>query len=116
MRALTRNPAPGRLPPEVDVRAGDAVSGDGLAEALDGCRTAYYLIHSMEGRGGGFAARDREAAVNFGEAARAPGVERVIYLGGLGERRVLGAPALAPRGRRAARASACRSSSTCAPR
>src|SRR4051794_23084443 len=28
--------------------------------------------------------RDREAAVNFGEAARDAGVERVIYLGGLG--------------------------------
>ena len=38
------------------------------------------------GRGSGddFARRDREAAVNFGEAARDAGVERVIYLGGLG--------------------------------
>ena len=85
VRALTRNPAPGQLPPEVDVRAGDAVAGTGLADALAGCRTAYYLIHSMEGRGGGFAARDREGAVNFGEAARDAGVERVVYLGGLGE-------------------------------
>ena len=33
---------------------------------------------------GDFAAQDREAAVNFGEAAAAAGVERVIYLGGLG--------------------------------
>ena len=31
-----------------------------------------------------FARRDREAAVNFGEAAREAGVERVVYLGGLG--------------------------------
>ena len=31
-----------------------------------------------------FAKRDRAAAVNFGEAARAAGVERVVYLGGLG--------------------------------
>ena len=83
VRALTRDPAPGRLPPAVDARRGDAVSGDGLAAALDGCRTAYYLIHSM-GAGGDFARRDREAAVNFGEAARDAGVERVIYLGGLG--------------------------------
>ena len=38
------------------------------------------------GRGSGddFARRDREAAVNFGEAAREAGVERVVYLGGLG--------------------------------
>jgi uncharacterized protein YbjT (DUF2867 family) len=87
VRALARRPEPGRFPPAVDVRQGDAVSGDGLREALDGCRTAYYLIHSM-GRGSGpadaFARRDREAAVNFGEAARDAGVERVIYLGGLG--------------------------------
>ena len=87
VRALARRPEPGRFPPAVDVRQGDAVSGAGLREALDGCRTAYYLIHSM-GRGSGpadaFARRDREAAVNFGEAARDAGVERVIYLGGLG--------------------------------
>jgi uncharacterized protein YbjT (DUF2867 family) len=89
VRALIRTP--GRLPPEVDERQGDAVAGTGLAEALYGCRTAYYLIHSM-GRGSGpaddFARRDREAAVNFGEAARDAGVERVIYLGGLGDETV----------------------------
>jgi uncharacterized protein YbjT (DUF2867 family) len=86
VRALARDPARAALPAGVDARGGDAVSGRGLAEALDGCRTAYYLIHSM-GRGGGadFAARDREAAVNFGEAARAAGVTRVVYLGGLGD-------------------------------
>ena len=69
------------------MRGGDAVSAQGLPEALEGCRTAYYLIHSM-GRGSGnvedFAQRDREAAVNFGEAASAAGVQRVVYLGGLG--------------------------------
>jgi uncharacterized protein YbjT (DUF2867 family) len=88
VRALVRAPAPGKLPAGVDVRKGDAVAGTGLAEALDGCRTAYYLIHSMgrgSGRAGEFARRDRTAAVNFGEAARAAGVERVVYLGGLGD-------------------------------
>ena len=88
VRALVRDATPGRLPPEVDAREGDAVAGTGLAEALAGCRTAFYLIHSM-GRGSGraaeFAQRDREAAVNFGEAARDAGVERVVYLGGLGD-------------------------------
>jgi uncharacterized protein YbjT (DUF2867 family) len=85
VRALARDPSRAAQPAEVDVRGGDAVSGRGLREALDGCRTAYYLIHSM-GRGSDaeFARRDREAAVNFGEAAREAGVERVIYLGGLG--------------------------------
>ncbi len=84
VRALTRS---GALPPGVEARRGDAVAGTGLAEALAGCATAYYLIHSM-GRGSGpaaaFAARDRAAAHNFGAAARLTGVERVVYLGGLG--------------------------------
>jgi uncharacterized protein YbjT (DUF2867 family) len=83
VRALARDPRSKHFPPGVDARQGDAVSGAGLPEALAGCRTAYYLIHSMEGAGGDFASRDRQAAVNFGEAARAAGVERVIYLGGL---------------------------------
>src|SRR4051794_3053499 len=62
---------------------GDVFTGEGLAEALDGVSAAYYLVHSM-GAGGDFAAKDRQAAVNFGEAAARAGVERVIYLGGLG--------------------------------
>jgi uncharacterized protein YbjT (DUF2867 family) len=82
VRALARDPA--KLPAGVEVARGDVVRGDGLADALAGCRVAIYLIHSMEGRAGDFAARDRAAAVNFGEAARDAGVERVIYLGGLG--------------------------------
>ena len=87
VRALTRRPGATGMPPAVEERRGDAVSGEGLPAALEGCRTAYYLIHSM-GRGSGpdaeFAARDRAAAHNFGAAAREAGVERVVYLGGLG--------------------------------
>jgi uncharacterized protein YbjT (DUF2867 family) len=87
IRALARDPARTRLPADVHVRQGDALTGAGLREALEGCRTAYYLIHSM-GRGarspGDFAARDREAASTFGDAVRETGVQRVVYLGGLG--------------------------------
>jgi uncharacterized protein YbjT (DUF2867 family) len=64
-----------------DARTGDVLSGTGLHEALDGVDTAYYLVHSM-GSGGDFAAKDRQAAVNFAEAAA--NVKRVVYLGGLG--------------------------------
>jgi uncharacterized protein YbjT (DUF2867 family) len=88
VRALVRDAATVRLPAEVELRTGDAVAGTGLADALAGCSTAYYLIHSMgsgSGRAEEFAQRDRAAAVNFREAARAAGVERVIYLGGLGD-------------------------------
>jgi uncharacterized protein YbjT (DUF2867 family) len=82
VRAMTRNPDGHDFPDGADVRQGDAASGDGLADALDGVRTAYYLIHSMGGEGD-FVARDREAATNFATAAKDAGVARVIYLGGL---------------------------------
>ena len=83
VRALVRNPDTADLPPDVELRKGDAVKGEGLQAALEGIKTAYYLIHSMSGNGD-FVAHDRAAAVNFGEAASAAGVERVVYLGGLG--------------------------------
>ncbi|MBV9166711.1 MAG: NAD(P)H-binding protein [Solirubrobacterales bacterium] len=63
---------------------GDAVSGEGLAEALDGIDVAYFLIHSMESSlEGSFPARDRRAAENFARAAQTAGTGRIIYLGGL---------------------------------
>jgi uncharacterized protein YbjT (DUF2867 family) len=66
-----------------DARQGDVLSGHGLPAALEGVDTAYYLVHSM-GSGGDFAAKDRHAAMNFAEACAQAGVQRVVYLGGLG--------------------------------
>jgi uncharacterized protein YbjT (DUF2867 family) len=66
-----------------DLVLGDAVTGAGLKRALDGVDAAYYLIHSMEGADGGFADAERRAAERFAAAARAAGVRRVVYLGGL---------------------------------
>lgn len=68
----------------VEVRRGDALDPDSLREALQGQEVAYYLIHSMAEGARGFEERDRLAAQNFGTAARAAGVQRIIYLGGLG--------------------------------
>jgi uncharacterized protein YbjT (DUF2867 family) len=66
------------------VRAGDAVSGEGLEAALEGIDVAYFLIHSMErSHTGTFSVRERAAADNFARAAAAAGVQRVVYLGGL---------------------------------
>lgn len=68
----------------VPVVRGDAVSGDGLAAALEGVDVAYYLIHSMEPSDDGpFEVRELVAAGNFARAAQEAGVERVVYLGGL---------------------------------
>ena len=81
MRALVRRPD---LLPGVAAVRGDLLTGAGLEEALDGCSTAYYLVHSMEpATNGDFAGRDRRMAETFGEAAARAGVERIVYLGGI---------------------------------
>jgi uncharacterized protein YbjT (DUF2867 family) len=87
VRALARRPE--RVEPLEGVEAVrcDLLAGDGLEALLEGCETAYYLVHSMEaaaaGANGDFAARDRRAARAFGRAAAAAGVERIVYLGGI---------------------------------
>ncbi|MEX2194114.1 MAG: NAD(P)H-binding protein [Thermoleophilaceae bacterium] len=84
VRGLARDPSRLAARDGLEPARGDLLSGEGLAEALEGCATAYYLVHSMQaGLNGDFAGRDRAAARNFGEAARAAGVERIVYLGGL---------------------------------
>jgi uncharacterized protein YbjT (DUF2867 family) len=50
---------------------------------MAGVQTAYYFVHSM-GSAGQFEEEDRQAAQNFADAARQQGVERIAYLGGLG--------------------------------
>jgi uncharacterized protein YbjT (DUF2867 family) len=66
-----------------DCVAGDVMEPATLPQALEGVTVAYYLIHSM-GDGADFARRDREAAANFSAACAAAGVQRIVYLGGLG--------------------------------
>lgn len=83
VRALAREPRRVQERPGVEPVQGDLVSGEGLAEALEGCSTAYYLVHSMEAGLDGFETRDRRAARNFARAARAAGVERAVDLGGV---------------------------------
>jgi len=68
----------------VEVVAADVLQPDRLAAAMRGVKVAYYLIHSL-GAGSGFEQRDIRAAENFANAARAAGVARIIYLGGLAE-------------------------------
>jgi uncharacterized protein YbjT (DUF2867 family) len=69
--------------PGVEMVNGDAVSGDGLEQALDGIELAYYLIHSMEpSPDGAFQLREHAAAENFSNATRSAGTPRLVYLGG----------------------------------
>ena len=67
---------------KVEVVVGDALRYDSLRPALEDIDVAYYLIHSLAS-GSDFAARDRDAAQNFGRAAAEQGVSRIIYLGGI---------------------------------
>ena len=82
VRGFARSPE--RVTLDVPVVAGDAVSGAGLEEALQDVDVAYFLIHGMEpANGGPLASRERVAAERFGAAARAAGVSRIVYLGGI---------------------------------
>ncbi|MGE5226375.1 MAG: NAD(P)H-binding protein [Planctomycetaceae bacterium] len=74
--------------PAAEVVALDVMRADTLAPALRGVTAAYYLVHSMEpGAEGTFHERDVAGARTFARAAKAAGVERVIYLSALGSER-----------------------------
>lgn len=69
----------------VEVVEGDAGDEAVLEQAMRGCSAAYYLVHSMQVAGSDYRSQDLQIAENFGRAAAAAGVSRIIYLGGLGE-------------------------------
>ncbi len=85
VRCLARRPEKlaGRTGPSTTIMVGDASNPDDLARACEGMDVAFWLVHSMES-GVDFERADRLAAEQFGEAANAAGVKRIIYLGGLG--------------------------------
>jgi len=83
VKALSRRPLEYRKS-GVDVRRADLLEYSLLEPALEGVQTAFYLIRSMR-MGSDYADLDRIAAINFLHAAENAGVERIIYLGGLGE-------------------------------
>ncbi len=68
----------------VEVVEGDVLRPETLPPAMQGVTAAYYLVHSMTANAD-FAQRDLQAAQNFAQAARQAGVQRIIYLGGLGD-------------------------------
>jgi len=65
-----------------EVVRGDVLQPESLRAAFDGISTAYYFVHSLDATD--FARQDAQAAQNFAAAAREAGVQRIIYLGGLG--------------------------------
>ncbi|MEU6812523.1 SDR family oxidoreductase [Streptomyces sp. NPDC046831] len=85
VRCLARSP--GRLRDQtwqrdVEVVRGDVTDAVSVAGAMRDVDVAYYLVHAL-GTGKDFEETDRRAARIFGEQARAAGVRRIVYLGGL---------------------------------
>ncbi|MBB1256607.1 SDR family oxidoreductase [Streptomyces alkaliterrae] len=90
VRCLARTPRKLRDHPwagDVEVVRGDVTDEESLREAMRDVDVAYYLVHSMGGADD-FERTDRLAARMFGRSARACGVGRIVYLGGLVSSRV----------------------------
>jgi len=81
VRAMTRHP--GRYAGAGTPVRGDVHDAGSLDAALQGCDAAYYLVHSLDDPD--FLARDAAAARTFSAAAARAGVQRIVYLGGLGD-------------------------------
>lgn len=85
VRCLARHPETlrARAAPSTEVVQGDVLDPASLQAAMAGVGTAYYLVHAMASANS-FETEDRRAAESFAMAARDEGVNRIIYLGGLG--------------------------------
>lgn len=69
---------------QVEVVEGDATRPETLPPAMAGVWAAYYFIHSLSDTPE-YRERDMAVARSFSQAAKAAGVARIIYLGGLGD-------------------------------
>ena len=84
VRCLARTPAKLAAAPWInDVTVVQGAVGDDLTEAMAGVDVAVYLVHSI-GDGAHWVEQEQRDADNFARAARAAGVSRIAYLGGLG--------------------------------
>ena len=85
VRCLARHPEflRSRVSSSTQVIQADCLDRASLRPVMAGVKTAYYFVHSM-GSAGQFEAEDRQAAQNFADSAREQGVNRIVYLGGLG--------------------------------
>jgi len=85
VRCLSRHPnaLSQRVAQTTEVVKGDVLDAASLATSMVGIHAAYYLVHSMASANS-FEEEDRRAAHAFAAAARDAGVQRIVYLGGLG--------------------------------
>ena len=90
VRCVTRSPGKLAARPWAGHRRVEVVEADGRDEtamvaAMQGCGSAFYLLHSMVASGARYARDDRTMAERFGRAATTADLPRIVYLGGLGE-------------------------------
>jgi len=71
--------------PNIEAVRADLLNPDEIARAAKGCSSAYYLVHSLSDGGKDFPKIERETAENMVRAASDASLERIIYLGGLGQ-------------------------------
>lgn len=89
VRAMVR----GNLPqyqerwPQAQIAVADALKIGGLRKALVGIDIAYYLMHSLLKGPKEFELADLQAAINFRITAEENQIKRIVYLGGLGDRK-----------------------------
>ena len=92
VRCLSRHPETlnQRVAHTTEVVKGDVLDAKSLPSNMIGVHTAYYLVHAM-GSANSFEEEDRRSVQAFAVSARDAGVQRIIYLGGLGSGRELSA-------------------------
>ena len=71
--------------PATEVVETDTFDRAGLRRALTGIHTAYFLIHSLQLGRKSFEEAEITSAESFRDVAAECGVQRIIYLGGLGD-------------------------------
>ncbi len=85
VRVFVRDPARLREVPwgdEVEVAQGDLQHEEDVRAAVEGVEVVYYLVHSMASSGD-FERTEQVIARTVADAAKAAGVRRIVYLGGL---------------------------------
>lgn len=86
VRAAARRPERISERHNAELVAADVADPASIRAALEHVDVALYFVHTLGG-GADYATRDRDAARVFGVAAAEAGVERIVFLGGLGEDR-----------------------------
>ncbi|QTA90795.1 SDR family oxidoreductase [Desulfonema magnum] len=71
--------------PRIELVNGDVFDPASLYKAAQGCWAAFYLVHSMGPGEKDFEEADRRAAGNMAAAAAKAGLNRIIFIGGLGD-------------------------------